>query len=77
MSDWGQQATARMTGIPISIGAQLLAQGAGRGPGVMAPEAAFESHRFIAELARRDIRVEERIEEQGIIDSRPADALSG
>ncbi len=55
----------------------MLAQGAGRGPGVMAPEAAFESHRFIAELARRDIRVEERIEEQGIIDSRPADALSG
>jgi len=36
----------------------------------------LESHRFIAELARRDIRVEERIEEQGIIDSRPADALS-
>jgi hypothetical protein len=36
----------------------------------------FASHRFIAELARRDIRVEERIEEQGIIDSRPADTLS-
>jgi len=76
MSEWGQQATAKMTGIPASIGAQLLAHGAGRGTGVMAPEAAFASHRFIAELARRDIRVEERIEEQGIIDSRPADALS-
>jgi lysine 6-dehydrogenase len=76
MSEWGQQATARMTGIPISIGAQLLAHGERRSAGVVAPEAAFESHRFIAELARRDIRVEERIEEQGIIDSRPADALS-
>jgi lysine 6-dehydrogenase len=76
MSDWGQQATAKMTGIPASIGAQLLAHGEGRGAGVVAPEAAFESHRFIAELARRDIRVEERIEEQGIIDSRPSDALS-
>jgi len=76
MSDWGQQATAKMTGIPASIGAQLLAHGEGRSTGVVAPEAAFESHRFIAELARRDIRVEERIEEQGIIDSRPADALS-
>ncbi len=76
MSDWGQQATARMTGIPASIGAQLLAHGEARGTGVMAPEVAFASHRFIAELARRDIRVEERIEEQGIIDSRPADALS-
>lgn len=76
MNEWGQQATAKMTGIPASIGAQLLARGEGRSTGVVAPEAAFESHRFIAELARRDIRVEERIEEQGIIDSRPADALS-
>jgi lysine 6-dehydrogenase len=76
MNEWGQQATAKMTGIPASIGAQLLAHDEGRGAGVVAPEAAFESHRFIAELARRDIRVEERIEEQGIIDSRPSDALS-
>ena len=29
-----------------------------------------------SELARRGIRVEERIEEHGIIDSRPADMLS-
>ena len=42
----------------------------------MAPEAAFTPHRFITELARRGIRVEERIEEKGIVDSRPADALS-
>jgi hypothetical protein len=39
-------------------------------------EAAFEPARFISELARRGIRVEERIEEHGIIDSRTADMLS-
>ncbi len=76
MNEWGRQATAKMTGIPVSIGAQLLAHGEGRGTGVLAPEAAFEPTRFIAELARRGIRVEERIEEYGIIDNRPADALS-
>ena len=76
MSDWGRQATAKMTGIPASIGAQLLAHGEARGSGVMAPEAAFEPLRFIEELARRGIRVEERIEESRIIDRRPADALS-
>jgi saccharopine dehydrogenase-like NADP-dependent oxidoreductase len=61
-----------MTGIPASIGAQLLARGEGFRAGVMAPT----PHSFITELARRGIRVEERIEEQGIIDSCPADALS-
>lgn len=76
MSDWGLQATAKMTGIPASIGAQLLAHGEGQGKGVMAPEIAFESTRFIAELARRGIRVEEHIKEQGIINGRAADALS-
>ena len=76
MDEWGRQATAKMTGIPASIGAQLLAHGEARGIGVLAPEAAFEPMRFISELARRGIRVEERIEEHGIIDSRPADALS-
>jgi len=76
MDEWGRQATAKMTGIPASIGAQLLAHGEARGIGVLAPEAAFEPGRFISELARRGIRVEERIEEHGIIDSRPADALS-
>ncbi len=76
MSVWGQQATAKMTGIPASIGAQLLAHGEVRRTGVLAPEATFEPTRFIAELARRGIRVEERIEEHGIIDNRPAEALS-
>ncbi len=65
-----------MTGIPASIGAQLLAHGEVRSVGVLAPEAAFEPAPFISELARRGIRVEERIEEHGIIDNRAADMLS-
>lgn len=75
MRVWGRSATARMTGIPASIGAQLLAQGKVRQTGVLAPEAAFDPTEFIAELARRGIRVEERIEDYGTIDERPADAL--
>lgn len=75
MDVWGRTATARMTGIPASIGAQLLAHGKVSQTGVLAPEVAFEPTEFIAELARRGIRVEERIEDYGIIDQRPADAL--
>jgi lysine 6-dehydrogenase len=76
MSEWGRQATAKMTGIPASIGAQLLARGEARGIGVMAPEAAFDPLRFIGELAPRGIRIEEHIEEHGIIDGRPGGAIS-
>src|SRR5258706_7706368 len=39
-------------------------------------EAVFDPTGFIAELARRGIRVEECIEEHGIIDNRSADVLS-
>lgn len=69
MSAWGRQATAKMTGIPASIGAQLLARGAVQRRGVLAPEAAFDPAVFIAALATRGIQVEERIEEHGIIGS--------
>ena len=72
MATWGRQATARMTGIPASIGAQLLAHGAVRRTGVMAPEAAFEPARFIQELGARGIYVEERIEEHGRIGAETA-----
>ncbi len=67
MSTWGRQATAKMTGIPASIGVQLLARGAVQRTGVLAPEAAFDPAVFIAALATRGIQVEERIEEHGII----------
>jgi saccharopine dehydrogenase-like NADP-dependent oxidoreductase len=74
MREWGRLATAKMTGIPTSIAAQLLARGDVHGSGVMAPEAAFDPTRFIAELARRGIHVEERIEEYGVIGGPPAEA---
>lgn len=67
MATWGRQATAKMTGIPASIGAQLLAQGGVRRTGVLAPEVAFEPARFIAELTKRGIFVEQRIDEHGWI----------
>jgi lysine 6-dehydrogenase len=75
MQEWGRTATARMTGIPASIAAQLLVRGAVARTGVLAPEAAFDPAPFIVELARRGIYVEERIDEHGLIASAPADVL--
>ncbi len=58
--EWGTSATARVTGIPASIGAQKLACGEAKAVGVVAPEVCFEPTAFFAELARRGIIVEER-----------------
>ena len=59
-SEWGTTATARVTGIPASIGAQKLARGEATRAGVLAPEACFEPEPFFEELARRGIVVYER-----------------
>jgi saccharopine dehydrogenase-like NADP-dependent oxidoreductase len=56
-SEWGHGATARMTGIPASIGAQKLAHGEATRTGVMAPDECFEPNSFFEELARRGIQV--------------------
>jgi lysine 6-dehydrogenase len=58
---WGVSATARMTGIPASIGAQKLARGEAEGTGVIAPEACFEPKSFFAELAKRGIQIRQSI----------------
>ena len=58
--EWGTSATARVTGIPASIGAQKLARGEAKRAGVMAPEVCFEPQSFFQELARRGIVVRER-----------------
>lgn len=71
MATWGRQATAKMTGIPASIGAQLLAHGAVHRKGVLAPEVAFDPAQFIHELRKRGIYVEERVEEHGMIGGDP------
>jgi len=55
---WGTSATARMTGIPASIGAQKLARGEAKQTGVIAPEACFEPKSFFEELAKRGIRAD-------------------
>lgn len=77
MATWGRQATAKMTGIPASIGVQLLAHGAVQRTGVLAPEVAFDPAQFIGELGKRGIYVEERIEEHGMIGRAATSSTSG
>ncbi len=63
---WGGQAAYyKNVGIPLSIGAQMLARGEAGGPGVLPPEQAFKPEPFFQELARRGIEIEETIVEQG------------
>jgi saccharopine dehydrogenase (NAD+, L-lysine-forming) len=49
----------KQTGVPASIGAQMLARGDIKTKGVLAPEACIEPEPFFAELAKRDIAVYE------------------
>jgi saccharopine dehydrogenase-like NADP-dependent oxidoreductase len=64
--EWGgESAYFKNVGIPLSIGAQLIAHGQTTGRGVLPPEQAFPTGPFFAELARRGIRVEEEIVEVG------------
>jgi saccharopine dehydrogenase-like NADP-dependent oxidoreductase len=57
------RAYTRCVGIPMSIGAQMIARGRVSGAGVIAPELAFEPSAVFAELKKRRIMVHERIEE--------------
>ena len=59
-SEWGEAATAKMTGIPASIAAQKLARNEGSRKGVIAPEACFDPASFFEELRVRGILVEPR-----------------
>lgn len=64
--EWGgRSAYFKNVGIPLSIGAQLIASGEVKEVGVLAPEQALPTEPFFAELARRGIRVEEEIVEEG------------
>ena len=61
--EWaGLRAYTRNVGIPMSIGAQMLGKGMVSQTGVITPEEAFEPASVIAELARRDIHIHEKIE---------------
>ena len=48
-----------LTGLPLAVGALMLARGEVRMPGVVAPEACLEVEPFLGELERRGIRIEE------------------
>jgi saccharopine dehydrogenase-like NADP-dependent oxidoreductase len=62
VGDWtGLRAYTRSVGIPLAIGAQLIAAGAVAGSGVIMPEFAFEPQRVIDELAHRKILIHETI----------------
>lgn len=71
-SEWQHSCTAKVTGIPASIGAQMLAAGRARRPGVLAPEACFDPQEFFTELARRKILVHERLVYQQTCDGTAA-----
>lgn len=55
------RAYTRCVGIPMSIGAQLIAHGRVHGKGVVAPEMAFEPADVFRELKKRKIDVHEKI----------------
>ena len=60
-SVWGTSCTSRVTGIPASIGAQLIAKGQAVRPGVISCEAAFEPLGFFKELEKRKMYVHEEV----------------
>ncbi len=65
---WGGEAAYfKNVGVPLSIGAQLIAGGEAEGRGVLPPEQALPAGRFFEELARRGITIEETVVEAGTI----------
>jgi lysine 6-dehydrogenase len=61
--EWGgSSAYYKNVGIPLSIGAQLIAEGAVTARGVLPPEVALPTGRFLDEIARRGITYEETVE---------------
>jgi saccharopine dehydrogenase-like NADP-dependent oxidoreductase len=63
MNEWGgRSAYSKNVGIPLSIGAQMVAAGKVKQKGVLPPEACFDPLEFFKELSKRGIRVNEKIE---------------
>lgn len=63
----GESAYYKNVGIPLSIGAQLIAAGKATSRGVQPPEMALPSGPFFEALERRGIVVEEQIDERGYL----------
>ena len=63
MEEWGgKSAYGKNVGIPLSIGAQMLAKGKVEGKGVFPPEASLDSIEFLDELSKRGIQIHEKFE---------------
>jgi lysine 6-dehydrogenase len=68
MEEWGGQAAYyKNIGIPLSIGAQMIARGDVTHRGVVPPETALDPEIFIAELARRRIEIHEKIVDYHVV----------
>jgi lysine 6-dehydrogenase len=68
--EWGgESAYYKNVGVPLSIGAQIVAEGMATTKGVKPPELALPTDLFFHELAKRGITVEETILEEGILQS--------
>jgi len=66
VEEWaGLRAYTKSVGIPMSIGAQLIAAGKAKAVGAVAPETAFDPGEFFAELAKREIRIHEDVADLG------------
>jgi saccharopine dehydrogenase-like NADP-dependent oxidoreductase len=63
----GARSYAKCVGIPLSIGAQMMASGKIKVKGMVDPEGAFDPIDFIKELAKRGINVHEKIGETHVI----------
>jgi saccharopine dehydrogenase-like NADP-dependent oxidoreductase len=63
----GQSAYFKNVGIPLSIGAQLIASGEVTARGVLPPELSLPTAPFFDALAQRGITVEEEIVETGML----------
>jgi saccharopine dehydrogenase-like NADP-dependent oxidoreductase len=65
VKDWeGLRAYTRNVGIPLSIGAQMIAKGLVQKTGVLAPELAFDPETVFQELARRQLLIQEQVSPQ-------------
>ena len=66
--EWGGEAAYyKNVGVPLSIGAQMIAAGQITARGVQPPELALPTEPFFEALAERGITVEEQIVEEGML----------
>jgi lysine 6-dehydrogenase len=63
MEEWGGKAASyKNIAIPLSIGAQMIARGDIEARGVLPPESVIDPEIFFAELEKRGITIEQKIE---------------